>query len=239
MACLFIMIVMGIELVGALSINEVEQNPAGQDTGNEWIELYSSEEFNLDGFYLQADDNVWNLSGSFSGYLVVQFDRQFLDNADERAFLKDSSGTIIDETPAFDDNANDGKTWQKCENEWVFRNSTRELENDCGAQSLGNNQQGSQQNNQGNNQQSNIEEDNGENAPEQDLTLTNIVQQDNTVSNNLVLANSEQPKKIVLNSVEEKDEVFVTKKEKVRRGVLYSFIGFLVILVVLLAWRKL
>ena len=53
-ASLFITILMVIssELASAIVINEVEQNPAGEDRNNEWVELYSAEEINLDGYFL-------------------------------------------------------------------------------------------------------------------------------------------------------------------------------------------
>src|SRR3989344_5504589 len=74
-----ILLTINFPIVLGLNLNEIEQNPFGQDAGNEWVELYSSEEINLEGYYLQADDKIYNLSGSFSGFLVVVFDGQFLD----------------------------------------------------------------------------------------------------------------------------------------------------------------
>jgi len=44
--------VISSELASAIVINEVEQNPAGEDRNNEWVELYSAEEINLDGYFL-------------------------------------------------------------------------------------------------------------------------------------------------------------------------------------------
>jgi hypothetical protein len=225
------MIVMGTS-VFALEINEVEQNPNGTDAGNEWVELYSENSVDLEGYYLQADDNIFNLSGSFSGYFVVVFDKQFLDNSDEIVYLKDSTGQVISDTPALDDSVNDGKTWQKCSGEWNFKEGTKNEENGCGTGNTGNQYAGN-----------NVEdEDLGDNDLEENVL--EIIKNENSSKKELSLSNIEtqiqKKEKIVLGNIENKEEEkIVTKQGKVRSGVIYSFVGFLVVLVVLLAWRKL
>ena len=60
-------------------------------------------------------------------------------------------------------------------------------------------------------------------------------------SHNVIDNVDQEKKKIVLGFVEEEkvEEKIITKQEKVRRGVVYSFVGFLVLLIVLLALRRL
>lgn len=114
----------------AIRINEVELNPEGTDSGMEWVELYSSIEINLEDYKLVNNDgDEINLSGSFLGYYIHIFDKQWLDNSDEKVLLyKDND--LIDETEIFKDDKNNLLTWQLCEN-WEFKESTKEEENNC------------------------------------------------------------------------------------------------------------
>jgi len=126
---LMIMIVL-ISGVSAIRINEVEMNPVGTDSKNEWIELYSEEEVNLEDYKLVNNDgDELNLEGNFSGYFIYIFSKQWLDNSDEKVFLYKES-ELIDETDTFDDSKNDDLTWQLCD-VWEFRESTKEKENNC------------------------------------------------------------------------------------------------------------
>jgi len=121
-------------LVSAVRINEVELNPAGTDTGNEWVELLSDEETNLDNYKLVNNDGdeflLNNYSISDSSYLVIVFEKQWLDNSDEKVYLYENNN-LIDETIIFEDNKNNDKTWQFCGDGWIFINSTEEQENNC------------------------------------------------------------------------------------------------------------
>jgi len=117
--------------VFGLRINEVELNPAGKDTGNEWIELYSEDEINLEDYILKNNDgDEIRLSGKFSGYKVVMFEKQWLDNSDEKVFLIKGEETI-DETDLFKDSSNNDKTWQYCNGKWEFKDSTQRKDNGC------------------------------------------------------------------------------------------------------------
>jgi hypothetical protein len=85
----------------------------------------------------------------------------------------------------------------------------------------------------------------------QDDLIDNVIIDDKTdnlrndegiSNNNVALINEKNNEKIVLGFVEEEkneEKRIITKQEKVRQGVLYSFLGFLGLLVILLAWRKL
>lgn len=121
-----------IVLVSAeVRVNEVELNPEGADSGNEWIELYSNSEVSLINWILKNKDNQSIiLNKTFSGYLIIPLISQWLDNSDEKVFLYDQN-ELIDETIIFSDPNNDDKTWQYCNNAWNFTYMTKNSENNC------------------------------------------------------------------------------------------------------------
>ena len=115
----------------AIFINEVELNPAGSDSGYEYVELYSDTQFDLSGYYLENNDNkTYNLNGSFSGIFVVQFTSQWLDNSDEKVALKKANQTT-DETSVLEDSKNDALSWSKCSSKFEFIDSTKGSSNLC------------------------------------------------------------------------------------------------------------
>jgi beta-lactamase superfamily II metal-dependent hydrolase len=122
-------------------INEVELNPSGQDSGNEWVELYNPTEQTI-------DISEWSLattSGEVENYiipqgttigpnnhLIIMFTAQFLDNSNESVVLKDNLGNKIDQTLPFDDGDDSNNTWQRRQDaadEWVFKPATKEETN--------------------------------------------------------------------------------------------------------------
>lgn len=130
MLIIFLFIILILPNVSAIRINEFESNPDGTDSGNEWIELYSEIEINLSDYKLVNNDgDEILLNGSFSGYFVYVFNKQWLDNSDEKVFLYKNNESI-NETDLFADNKNDDLTWQLCEI-WEFIGSTKGEENDC------------------------------------------------------------------------------------------------------------
>lgn len=119
--------------VSAIRINEVESNPKGNDYAKEWIELYSETEISLiDWKILNYDNDSIMLNGRFSGYLIINFSSQWLDNKDEKVFLINQT-KLIDETPLLSDSNNDEFSWSYCEkaDEWKFVNSTKAGKNFC------------------------------------------------------------------------------------------------------------
>jgi len=110
--------------ISAIIITEFESNPAGDDARNEWIEFYSENEINLSGYkIINNDGDEIELNFSFEGYYVYVFEKQWLDNSDEKVYLYNGEN-LIDETEIFADSLNNDFTWQFCE-EWIFLNSTR------------------------------------------------------------------------------------------------------------------
>jgi hypothetical protein len=121
-----------------LLINEFELNPAGSDSGNEWVELFNPGENSIDltGWTLKNNDNdVYSLSGTISpkGYEVITFSGLWLDNSDEKVILLNPSSQEIDSTPIKVDSSNDDNTWQRIPNgvdtdsnsDWVFQLSIK------------------------------------------------------------------------------------------------------------------
>lgn len=119
-----------IASASAIKISEVELNPEGTDPGNEWAELYSQNAINLSDYIIKNRDNsTINLTGEFSGYFIINFTGQWLDNSNEIIYLI-FNNSIIDETPKISDSGNDNRSWQFCGN-WSFVNSTKGYANRC------------------------------------------------------------------------------------------------------------
>jgi hypothetical protein len=219
--------------VSSLNINEVEQNPEGSDSGNEWVEIYSSESVNLEDYFLEnGDGDVYNLTGILDGFLVIEFKSQWLDNKNETVYLKKDGG-IVDEIKDIDDSENNGRSWQNCDGSWDFLDNTRGEENSCEAMNNNPSQTSNKLENKGNGEDEN---------PELDHNLDDMSDNDNPVVRNLEGSQASKNQKIVLNSPSlesEEDKKHTSKNEKVRRGVIYSFVLFCVVLIILLALRKL
>ncbi len=119
-----------ISIISSIKITEVELNPPGNDQGSEWVELYSTDTVNIDKYSLMNNDGKKvSLSGSFQGYYVYIFEKQWLDNTNEKVSLY-LGGNSIDETDILNDSANNEKTWQYC-NGWEFKDQTKKRDNEC------------------------------------------------------------------------------------------------------------
>ncbi len=118
-------------LSSALRINEIESNPEGSDAKNEWIELYSESEIDLDGWKIvNSDQQSKELKGIFQGYFIINFSAQWLDNSEESLSLYE--GDILrDSITSFQDSYNDNRTWQYCDGDWSFLYSSKNKKNDC------------------------------------------------------------------------------------------------------------
>jgi len=125
-----ILFILLIPTTTAIRINEVELNPAGSDTGQEWIELYCKSDTELQGYKLTNNDGQnLELSGKCDGYYVYVFEKQWLDNSDEKVFLYQGD-KLIDETDLLKDDKNDDYTWFYC-SDWEFGESTKGEKNNC------------------------------------------------------------------------------------------------------------
>lgn len=223
MVCLFIIIL--TSSVYAIRLNEVESNPLGQDSGSEWVELYSEENFILDGYYLEnGDGEIYNLSNSFSGFLVISFPSLWLDNSNETIYLKHNS-EVVDMVGPFNDNKNNDQSYNFCKGEWIFLSSTKNEKNSC---------------------EDNLKNDTSENKVKKNNTkpLEKESSKNSSKIELLVLEEKNQSiksnKKITLSSnVKDDFNGEFTKSYKTRLGVIYFFIGFCVLLVVLISLKKL
>ena len=120
-----------IPLSSSIYISEVESNPTGPDSGKEWIEFYSEDEIDLEEYILiNNDDGTYELEGTYSDYFVIELSNQWLDNSDEKIYLKKDNKTI-DKTDLLEDSDNDGDTWFVCDGKWKYGKETKENENDC------------------------------------------------------------------------------------------------------------
>lgn len=126
-------------------INEYELNPAGEDAGREWVELYNptSEAVDLTGWTIETRHGVQGL-GVLCGVMmphtrvVYQFPEQALDNIgegfpfEESLVLRDDRGRRVDSAPFSTDCWNDGRTWQRAKDaadRWEFRSGTKGASN--------------------------------------------------------------------------------------------------------------
>lgn len=122
-------------------INEYELNPAGDDHGKEWVELYNPTDMVIDlvGWTLETRHGVQSLSVLDHvlmprSRVVYNFPGQALDNGgegfpfEESIILRDEQGRIVDSTPFSTDHWNDGRTWQRAmdgADRWEFREGTK------------------------------------------------------------------------------------------------------------------
>ncbi len=124
-----------------LIVNEFESNPAGDDSGNEWVELYNNSLLTIDltGYTLKAASDrrtkTMALSGTISPgeFLIIYPDFTLVNTSGkytkngEAIVLVDPDGNEIDRTPTKKDTANDDYTWQRSfdgSTEWVFAKGT-------------------------------------------------------------------------------------------------------------------
>jgi competence protein ComEC len=120
-----------------ISINEVELNPPGTDSGSEKVEIYnpSSSAIGLTGWTISStvgrNATVAISEGttiSPQGYLIVGRDsqQQWLDNTGEGFELRNDLGMLIDSVGPFSDQENDDSTWQRSpdgQDNWIFSTS--------------------------------------------------------------------------------------------------------------------
>ena len=124
-----------------LMINEFESNPAGDDRGKEFVELYNAtgSTVDLSGYRLVPGSNeskAIELSGTIKPFekKVFYFDGFSLKNtgktgshSGESVTLYDADENIVDSTPWKSDSANDDSTWQRSSDgskTWMFKKGT-------------------------------------------------------------------------------------------------------------------
>lgn len=137
-------------------INEFESNPPGEDSGNEWVELYNSSNRSADitGFAISAGSNEKTKVMKLGEYemmpherLLVVLEKQvrLLNDKNDTisgdcVILKDREGAVIDKTPVEKDTYNSSYTWQRVADgalDWAFADGTPSAGN-CGGLVNGN-----------------------------------------------------------------------------------------------------
>ena len=130
-----------LPLATGLMINEFESNPAGNDDGMEWVELYNAtaSTISLSGYMLVPESNeskAFVITGESIGPFekkVIMFEKQSLNNSKsgkhsgESVSLYAPDGTKLDSTPWKKDTYNDDRTWQRKADgstSWVFIKGT-------------------------------------------------------------------------------------------------------------------
>jgi len=129
-------------------INEVEQNPPGDDNapGAEWIELFNplTRSVSLSGWNVTATRGTprtisltANLSIAAGGYLIINRTGQWLENEYEVVILTNPLGVEIDRTRNMTDTSDDARAWARVPNgrdlnqdsDWNLQQSTKGFSN--------------------------------------------------------------------------------------------------------------
>lgn len=240
--CTFVFVSSLYVIYAEVIINEVELNPIGSDSGNEWVEFFNDDwnndekEIDLEGWKIfNNDGDELVLNFSFSEYYVFEFENQWLDNSDEKVILVDKEGREIWDTGIIVDSKNNDKTFQYCEDKYIFISNTRKKENDCGEVDDGNDKDDVEKEGEDD------EKDDGEDDKEGgDLEDSNekkeIVKKEDykTIldsSNKMIKLDNGQDQK---NSVEENSIIYKSKNEYIKEGAVYGFALLCIFLIVLL-----
>jgi len=129
-------------------INEVEQNPPGDDNapGAEWVELFNplTRSVNLSGWNVTATRGTArtisltaNLSIAAGGYLIINRTGQWLENEYEVVVLTNPLDVEIDRTRNMTDTSDDARAWARVPNgrdfdqdsDWNLQRSTKGFSN--------------------------------------------------------------------------------------------------------------
>jgi uncharacterized protein affecting Mg2+/Co2+ transport len=133
----------GQEVANHVVINEIDTNPSGDDSKSitEWVELYNptNEDIDIGGWKIASTtvakktltlpQNTIIKPGQF---LIYSYTTLWFTDVSEKVQLKNSTGSVIDETPVITDQKNDFSSWQRkydgidsnTSNDWIFRISS-------------------------------------------------------------------------------------------------------------------
>ncbi len=132
--CIFLS-VMAISYVNAaVYINEIEVNPPGADSGNEWIEIFNDgAPINLSGWYLQnKEGDNYTLNGIVITKFYVLDGLSGLTNTNQTIKLFDNAGLLKDSFGPLVDGNNDERTWSRMPDgtgDFVFQPATKGIPN--------------------------------------------------------------------------------------------------------------
>lgn len=128
-------------IISAIKITEVEMNPVEGTYGKEWIEFYNNESSTIDisGWKIYDEQNHTKIipNGTIiekDNYYVFEIapNHHILNNEEgDSVTIYNSLDNKIDKTPHKENNDKDSQTWQLCDNEWIFAEQTKGIENNC------------------------------------------------------------------------------------------------------------
>ena len=132
----------GEDLAGHVVINEIDTNPAGDDSKSvsEWVELYNPTDEAVDiGGWKIASTTVTKKTLTLpvgtmikpGQFLVYSYQSLWFTDVSEKVQLKDKEGKLVDETQVITDQKNDFQSWQRKydgvvseSNVWIFKSSS-------------------------------------------------------------------------------------------------------------------
>jgi hypothetical protein len=243
-----------IPLASSLRINEVELNPVGGSSGREWIELYNenSQQIDISGWIvydgLSSPTKIFTMPNNTilqsNLYYIIELNYSKLNNDGDFVTLYNSLMQQVDQTPKTPPlkDSNPGiKTQQYCSSGYVFAEATKNSENNCPSEenvSVPNPTQEPPAE-----PQNETNESSSETPPE--ATSDNSSPEDNSYLAPPQVAPATSPAKvnrIVLNQPKlsaSSNSIFSTKDDKFRFGLIVGFMILSVILIILLALKKL
>jgi hypothetical protein len=195
-------------VLAEVRINEVELNPAGDDGGNEWIELYSDQKVKLENWKIESSNGrSMEFNASFNGYYVIFTSRNLLTNPNNSLKLENEKGNLIANTQSLTDNENNNKTWQYCDSDWIYLMASQREENDCFKEEENN--------------QTTIAEEGG-----------NLTESSASLNEGAIVLGGKTDSE-VNNSI-----IYKSKKEYIREYALYAFTIFCIFLIIILLIEK-
>src|SRR3989338_9192074 len=131
-------VIVEILRTGNVSINEVEINPVGSDTGNEWIEIFNNgNPVDISGWYITDKNNkkyfLQNLT--IIDFFVIEPFSPTLINTNQNISLYDNKNRLVDSTGVFSESVppvGDDKTFSRVPDgsgSFVLQKSTKGITN--------------------------------------------------------------------------------------------------------------
>lgn len=218
--------------VNAVRINEVELNPPGEDSGNEWIEFYSDSVANLDGWRVEnVKGKNLSLNFSFSDYRTIITPYSFLANDKQKLKLFNDKSELVGETEVISDTSNDARSWQYCSDKWIFKNASKGESNKCDEEQIIEEPQNNSSN-VNTEEEEPVQEAKKEPAKEENKTITS-----KAIENSL--QEWETSHEEVIKLVPKDIKTWKSQEARIKEYALYGFTLFcFVLLIILIKWRK-
>lgn len=130
------------DLADHVVINEVDTNPAGDDSKSisEWVELFNptTQDVNIGGWKIASTTVTKKTLTLPSGtilkagqFQVFSYQSLWFTDVSEKVQLKDKEGNLVDETQVITDQKNDFQSWQRKydgvvsdSNTWIFKSAS-------------------------------------------------------------------------------------------------------------------